>query len=98
MLTKSTDWQAVEKPARQEGEPAKKGVYPVVNDRILRATPTQQAKISADAPSSAEIFAFAGFVSGLKEVRMNLFFYPSIIRSAGTALRLSPATSPAISR
>jgi hypothetical protein len=44
MLTKSTDCRPLKKAARQGGEPAKKGVYPVVNDRILLATPTQQAE------------------------------------------------------
>jgi hypothetical protein len=44
MLTKSTYCRPLKKAARQGGEPAKKGVYPVVNDRILLATPTQQAE------------------------------------------------------
>jgi len=38
-------WQAVKKPARQGDEDAKKGVYPFVNDRILRLISTQQVKI-----------------------------------------------------
>ena len=64
-MTKSTDCRPLRKPARQGGKPAKKGVYTAVNDRILLAKPTQQAKIPADLHSSAGIFAFAGFVSGL---------------------------------
>ena len=37
MLTKSTDCGPLRKPARQGSKLAKKGVYPVVNDRILQA-------------------------------------------------------------
>jgi hypothetical protein len=48
MLTKSTDCRPLKKAARQGGEPAKKGVYPAVNDRILQATPTQQAENPSD--------------------------------------------------
>ena len=48
MLTKSTDCRPLKKAARQGGEPAKKGVYPVVNDRILQATPTRQAENPSD--------------------------------------------------
>jgi hypothetical protein len=48
MLTKSTDCPPLKKAARQGDEPAKKGFYPVVNDRILQATPTRQAENPSD--------------------------------------------------
>jgi len=69
MLTKSTDCQAAEKPARQGAEPAKEGVYPDVNDRILQATATRQAEIPSGYLLSDGISAFEGFVSGLSRAR-----------------------------
>ncbi|MDO4866683.1 MAG: hypothetical protein Q4C10_08990, partial [Clostridia bacterium] len=45
----------------------KKGVYPVVNDRILQALPTQQARIPPAFLPSGGILAIVGFVSGLRE-------------------------------
>ena len=64
MLTKSTDCRPLKKAARQGGKPAKKGVYPVVNDRILQAKPTQQAE-NPSVLLSEGFSAFAAFVSGL---------------------------------
>ena len=48
MLTKSTDCQSLKKPARRGSEPAKKGVYHYVNDRILQVMLTMEAKIIFD--------------------------------------------------
>ena len=56
----------LKKAARQGGEPAKKGVYLIVNDRILQATPTQQAENPSALFRSEGFFAFAAFVSGLR--------------------------------
>ena len=64
-LTKSRLCQAVRKPARRESKLAKKGVYQDVNDRILQVQLTMEAKIYSFSFSFVEIFAFAGFVSGL---------------------------------
>jgi hypothetical protein len=74
MLTKSTDCRPLKKAARQGGEPAKKGVYPVVNDRILLATPTQQAENPSALLGSEGFSAFAAFVSGLR-ARNALFLH-----------------------
>ena len=67
MLTKSTDCRPLKKAAKQGGKPAKKGVYPVVNDRILRAKPTQQAENPSAFLLSEGFSAFVAFVSGLEE-------------------------------
>ena len=64
-LTKSTDWQGLRKPAKQENELADQGVYSGVNDRNLHAMLTMQAKIPSIVPLPEGIFAFAGFVSAL---------------------------------
>ena len=66
MLTKSTDWQSLRKPARQGSKLADKGAYTGVSDRRLQVKLTQEAKIVSDFSSFRAVFAFAGFVSALK--------------------------------
>ena len=61
------------KPARQESKLAKKGVYQDVNDRILQVQLTMEAKIYSFSFSFVEIFAFAGFVSGLSPLSRAVF-------------------------
>ena len=104
MLTQSTDWRPPRKPARQGGKPAKKGAYPVASDRILQAQPTQQARISARSFSSAEILAFAGFISGLRSadatpLRLHTYRIVSVLRQSphlkrGCLIAPSAATVP----
>ena len=65
MLTKSTDWQSLRKPARQGSKLADKGAYISVSDRRLQVKLTQEAKIVSDFSFFRAIFAFAGFVSAL---------------------------------
>ena len=66
MLTKSTDWQSLRKPARQGSKLADKGAYTGVSDRRLQVKLTQEAKIVSDFYSIRAIFAFVGFVNGLR--------------------------------
>ena len=61
------------KPARQGSELANKGAYIDVSDRSLQAKLTQEAKITSASFLSEVIFAFGGFVSGLKSARTVLF-------------------------
>jgi hypothetical protein len=99
MLTKSTDCRPLKKAARQGGEPAKKGVYPVVNDRILQATPTQQAE-NPSALLSEGFSAFAAFVNGLKPLRPAgakghaLFFCPPGARCYFFTFTFTAALTP----
>ena len=65
-LTKSTLCQTLKKPARQGRKLAGKGAYTDVSNRSLQVHLTQQAKIPSNFPLFGGIFAFAGFVSGLK--------------------------------
>ena len=67
MLTKSTDWQSLRKPARQGSKLADKGAYISVSDRRLQGKLTQEAKIVSDFSFFRAIFAFAGFVSALSD-------------------------------
>ena len=65
-LTKPTLCQTLKNPARQGSKLAAKGAYIDVSDRRLQAPLTQQAKIPSALLLSEGIFAFAGFVSGLR--------------------------------
>ncbi len=67
-LTKSALCQALKKPARQGSKAANKGAYTDVSDRNLQPKLTQQAKTSSIFLSFDEIFALAGFVSGLSRI------------------------------
>ena len=58
--------RAARKPARQGSKNANKGAYPDVSNRNLHLQLTQQAKIPPNFLSFRGIFAFAGFVSGLR--------------------------------
>ena len=66
MLTKSTDWQSLRKPARQGSKLADKGAYISVSDRRMQVKLTQEAKIVSAFSSFRAIFVFAGFVSALR--------------------------------
>ena len=65
-LTKSTLCQTLKKTARQESKLADKGACMDVSDRRLHVQLTQQAKIPSNLSLFEGIFAFAGFVSGLR--------------------------------
>ena len=65
-LTKSTLCQTLKKRARQGSKPAAKGAYTDVSNRRLQARLTRQARIPSAFLVSEGIFAFAGFVSGLR--------------------------------
>ena len=65
-LTKSTLCQTLRNLARQGNKLADKGAYINVSDCRLQVQLTQQAKIPSNLSSFEGIFAFAGFVSGLK--------------------------------
>ena len=65
-LTKSTLCQTLKKPARQGRKLAGKGAYIDVSNRSLQVHLTQQAKIPSNFSLFEGIFAFVGFVSGLR--------------------------------
>ena len=65
-LTKSTLCQTLRKPARRGSKLADKGAYMDVSDRRLQVQLTMQAKITSNFSSFEVIFAFVGFVSGLR--------------------------------
>ena len=66
MLTKSTDWQSLRKPARQGSKLADKGAYTGVSDRRLQVKLTTEAEIASEFYWARTISAFAGFVSALR--------------------------------
>jgi len=65
-MTKSELCQTLKNLARQESKLADKGSYIDVSNRRLQVQLTQQAKISPTLFLFGGIFAFAGFVSGLR--------------------------------
>ncbi|MBQ9951354.1 MAG: hypothetical protein IJO98_04355, partial [Clostridia bacterium] len=71
-LTKSTLCQTLRNLARQGNKLADKGAYINVSDCRLQVQMTQQAKIPSILSSFEGIFAFAGFVSGLRAAAGNL--------------------------
>ena len=95
MLTKSTDCRPLKRAARQGGKPVKKGVYPVVNDRILQAKPTQQAENPSAFLHSEGFSVFVAFVSGLIRLSFDsrtVFHalghgFPQLIRPSGQGPR-----------
>ena len=58
--------QTLKKLARQGSKAANQGAYLDVSGRNLQPLLTQQAKMPTDFFISVGIFAFAGFVNGLK--------------------------------
>ena len=71
MLTKSTDWQSVEKVCKPRSKLASKGAYMDVSDRRMQVQLTQEARIASDFSYIRAILAVVGFVSALRPPHVN---------------------------